>query len=429
MPVTDDIDLYPPDVEHVTPEAHNQRVRAVFGVTLVGVGSGLFLERALHHDLDYFWLALGIGLLVGWAQVPRFPMFVAGSIMTGFGAAAFVDSALPIPFDTTLSALCGAAGFFAVWVRYPNRARWALVPAAGFAFFGVAAFGVNLIGLFPAWLAGLMLPLFLILGGAMLVMRNSLPKRIVRTGLAVAAIGFVGAAATSVPDWSDDEIDFGPRSFETALPPIGDRTVVIDADAGSIEVVHLDGEPAPPEPIPSRMTADGRTVTTLSDRLRPDIRVEAISHGPVSGIAIEEDDNEIRLELIGPRGPFGHLGPVDYRLFVPAGTNVEAEIGSGDITARYAGGEMELDTGSGRLRVQVVDAGDSDGELDIESGSGSIEIEMANPEMTESIALDLATGSGEIVMSGQHRDDDFEREADGMQVKARTGSGDIRVTP
>src|SRR5688572_23420950 len=139
-------DLYPPDIDVVTPEIRRSRNRAMVGTFFVTIGSGLMLERMFNENLDYFLLAVGFALIAGWLQAPRFVMFAVGAITSGFAVGALFESAVSLPFETTISTLCAAAGFFAVYVRYPQAGKWAVIPAAITACVAVLATGVELIG-------------------------------------------------------------------------------------------------------------------------------------------------------------------------------------------------------------------------------------------------------------------------------------------
>ncbi len=297
-------DLYPPDVEVVTPEAHEHRKRAMVGAAVLTMGAGLLLERAVHHDLHFLMLTLGVALLAGWARAPRYKMFVAGAIFTGFGLGNFFESLVHMRFETTVSTLLGAAGFAAIYVRYPKRSSWALVPAAIFALFAVADFGFGVIGLLGS-LGDLMLPLALIAAGALLLFRRSLPRRAVVIGLIVAVAVFVSSAASNVDELHGDAGPMGftgPRRIEfssdgglSVHTVSGDITVDFDPGVdhptisregtGPADAVHVR---MPPDTAITVKTVDGDVTITHTDagELDPTLQLATVS----GNITVDGDD-------------------------------------------------------------------------------------------------------------------------------------------
>jgi DUF4097 and DUF4098 domain-containing protein YvlB len=92
--------------------------------------------------------------------------------------------------------------------------------------------------------------------------------------------------------------------------------------------------------------------------------------------------------------------------------------GSGDLQVRVAHGSVRSRCGSGNARLSEVY-----GDVDVVSGSGGLEIGLPTGV---SAKLDVHTGSGRV-----HSDlpiEDAPREAKSkITVKARTGSGDVRL--
>src|SRR3954469_17721711 len=206
----DEHDLYPPDADdrEVTKETKQHRFRVAAGATLLVWGTSLLVQRTVGVNFDTFMLGLGVGALAGWSQLRRYGWFVAGAIGVGLGMSEVTGSLIHGALGSGISSLFVAAGFAAVYVRYPRRSMWALIPAGIMALVGVAAFGVGLLGLIPRVFGHFLLPLLLVCGGALLLFRHSLPSRTVKIGLGAIVATFVLVGANSVP-----EVDHKPPSL------------------------------------------------------------------------------------------------------------------------------------------------------------------------------------------------------------------------
>ncbi|MFC6084656.1 DUF4097 family beta strand repeat-containing protein [Sphaerisporangium aureirubrum] len=101
---------------------------------------------------------------------------------------------------------------------------------------------------------------------------------------------------------------------------------------------------------------------------------------------------------------------VDYRVEVPEGMRVRVKTGSGDITLRAIGGDLDAFTGSGEI-----DANQLAGKRAIaETGSGDVELRFAG--VPDDVQVSTGSGTGVVrVPSGSY------------QVTANTGSGDRTV--
>lgn len=405
----DEQDLYPPDAEDLTPEVREHRKRVAVGTALVVWGAGLLVERALGVDLETLWLGLGLAAIAGWTQVRQYNWFVAGSIVTGIGAGSLLSAPFDNGFGAAIANLSIGAGFAAIYVRYPRRSTWALAVAAVFALIAVGAFGIGLIGLVPAALGRFLLPLLLIGGGVLLLLRHSLPPKTVKLGLAALAVSFVLVGATSVPDIDDPislDIAGGPvHTAVTELPGLDDQKLVIRTASGDVQVVAA-------EPGAGRIEARGA----------------GVHPGPFGDfIEVDEDDEEVVIDR-DTGGPFDSGGSTDFVVHLPPGTEVDIETQSGDITGTLAGVEGSLRTQSGRVRVDLANGGSErtsdDGPYEFESQSGPIRI-----DTRLLLDLDIETDSGEITVDGRRvDDDDFESsERGGVEVDVSTQSGAVRV--
>ncbi|MEA3077770.1 MAG: hypothetical protein QOF60_2678 [Actinomycetota bacterium] len=343
MRIDIDDDLYPPDADGSadTPEARHGRKRAAIGTALVVWGTGLLVQRSLGVHFETFWLALGLGAFAGWLRLRHYGWFVAGAVLTAMGLGDVAGLVLSGAFASMASSLLLALGFVAVYVRYPHRSRWALVPAAVFAFLAVASFGIGLIGLVPRLLGSFTLPMVLIAAGGLLLFRHSLPPRTVRFGLIALAIVFVLAGTSNAGSLGR----FGDAPSSTSSALVSGRTVELDAGSADVRVVELSGA-----------AADRASVT-----------------GP---------RRSVRLVNSSPTRLLFSVGSGDAVLRVPRGTPVRVNAGSGDVSVRTSSAvRWSLSSDSGDVTVNghdldSADAGGSSGpEVLVSTGSGDIDLD------------------------------------------------------
>ncbi|HVM09717.1 MAG TPA: hypothetical protein VM345_14710 [Acidimicrobiales bacterium] len=391
-------DLYPPDLEVVTPEARSARDRAMFGTFLVAIGTGLMLERTFNNDLDVFMLAVGLSLIVGWLQAPRFGMFAVGSIVTGFGAASFFSSLVSIPFEATIGNLFAAVGFAAVYVRYPHRAKWALIPAGISLLVAVASAGVSIIGLIPSAVTSLLLPLLLIGAGGLLLMRHALPPRIVKGGLVAIAVLFLASAMSSVGDWDGPNIRAGSgaaaHDFTAPLPDLDGRLLVLQAGDAAVLISTVDDD--------------------------DDASVTATTRGLPGGAIVVDDGSEIvRVSLTGPH-PLA-TGATSWELHVPEDANLRVTTTSGPIRSKFSGGDVTLRSASGPIVVEVED---DDGSLELFSASGPIHVDAGG----ESPKVVASSTSGQVIVDGRPRGTAAQLDGSGPAITVTSTSGPVVVT-
>jgi len=413
----DGLDLYPPDADDldVTHDERQSRRRAVVGTALLVWGTSLLVQVALGIDVDTFALGLGAGALAGWVQVRRYTWFVVGSILVGLGAAEVSEAVTNGAFGASVRSLLIAAGFAAIYVRYPRRSKWALVPAGILALLAAAAFGAGLIGLLPVLLGRALLPLLLVSGGALLLFRNSLPPKTVKVGLAALATIFVVVSVTSVPDAERVNIEGrageisppspleAPSGFEAAaieLPPLEDRTLVLDGSTASIE-------------FRTSQTARIEEIRTDGARLP-------------GGLVVEEDGDEWRVDLSG-LDPSSNQEP-DVVVFLPEGVELDVRLESGSIRGTLVGAKGSFRTETGSIDLEFADGGGEgkadDGPYEFDTDSGSITVR--SNLLAE---LDLKTDTGSVDVNGTSHDGRYSSDDDarGIGIEADSDSGDIRV--
>lgn len=336
-------DLYPPD-EEPTPNATRQRNRALFGTALIVWGTSLLLQRTLGLSFSTGSLAIGAGLLAGWTRLRRYLWFVGGSILTAAGIGDVAAGLLPHGLTRPLSALLLAGGFLAVYVRYPHRSSWALVPAAIFGVVSVGSAGVGLLGLLPFPSGVGLLPALLILAGAVLLFRHSLPPKPAKIALIVLGVMIVSSALGAIGHQAEHRTAFlGPRFQSTTTLPTGDgRPLVITGGSADVHVVI------------------GGPITTVSPSHRG--RAALVTSTSDGVQVVVRDDTEIR---------------------VAQGTPVRIDLGSGDAEVDSdTPVRLDLRTGSGDLAVNGDDHGhtyqhgaESSPLVEVATGSGSIDVQ------------------------------------------------------
>lgn len=242
------------------------------------------------------------------------------------------------------------------------------------------------------------------------------PVRVAGVGLAALAVGMSALSFAGLLVLQDS-------THAYAFPAV--RAVEVDAGAGDLQVL-----------------ADGGSST----------RVEARESWSFSRVRHTERvvDGVLQLQASCPDW-YGQCG-LSYVVHVPAGTTVRARTGSADVKVTGVGavdltassgnvrvrdttGELVLRSSSGDVRVTGARAG----RVSARAGSGDVDLSLA----TAPDALDLATGSGDLAVrlpdagyrlstrtgSGDEhvrvRGDD----ASPRTLTARTGSGDLDVTP
>ncbi|MEL7061208.1 MAG: DUF4097 family beta strand repeat-containing protein [Acidobacteriota bacterium] len=224
----------------------------------------------------------------------------------------------------------------------------------------------------------------------------------------LAALAFATLASTA---WADDCRHSEPRSLDEDLASAD--LVVIEARAGKLEVVGVDGD---------IVRADGKACAS-SRRLLEAIDLRAERAGGTLRIVVDTPDT-------GWRGS-ARLG---LRVDVPRDVAVQIFDSSGDIVARDLRLER-LDDSSGSARLSNLDASlieisDSSGDLDVRDVEGSLRL----ADSSGSIRVENVSGSvivtddssGDIVLRRIGGDAVVENDSSGGIV-AEDVAGDFRV--
>jgi predicted transcriptional regulator len=179
------------------------------------------------------------------------------------------------------------------------------------------------------------------------------------------------------------------RSFDRTLSASGETQLMVATGSGDIRLtrssgnqIHIHGE--------IHVSHEGS-----------EEQARAIAANP----PIEQTGNAIR---VGQHREEHWRGiSIDYQIEAPAGTQLDATSGSGEIVDEGVGKNAKLQTGSGDIRANGLD-----GAFIVQTGSGDI-----TAELTGQGDVKAQTGSGNIEIKNIHGD-----------FKAQTGSGDIKAT-
>ncbi len=117
----------------------------------------------------------------------------------------------------------------------------------------------------------------------------------------------------------------------------------------------------------------------------------------------------LKVEAVLEPGLGGNRCEVDVDVTAPAGLDLDADVGVGDIRLDDAGAAMTLETGAGDVRGSAPSP-----RLRVSTGVGDIQLD----ELVA--AISASTGTGGVTLS-------FDSAPDGT-IDASTGVGDVRVT-
>lgn len=227
------------------------------------------------------------------------------------------------------------------------------------------------------------------------------------TRLLAAATVASGIAATS---------PFSVAALQAESYTISGSTVSVYNLAGSADVVSTPGGQVVVEVV--RGGSDAADLNVEVDQIggretlrivypEGDIHYAGISGRTRTDIRVNDDgrfgDGSRRRVRVSTTG--GDVEAwADLRILMPVGSDVEVNVGLGEISAEGVDGRLVLDTGSGEIWATRVA-----GEISLDTGSGRIELEDAQGNVT------VDTGSGSVVARG----------ISGPRVSLDTGSGSI----
>ncbi len=107
--------------------------------------------------------------------------------------------------------------------------------------------------------------------------------------------------------------------------------------------------------------------------------------------------------------------------FGEVGGSLEVGCGSGSLEVATVGGRLRMRTGSGQASIRA-----AGGDVDFASGSGGLSVGLRRGQPAR---LDVVTGAGQLRSDLPVEDDPPANTAGAITIKARTGSGDVRIFP
>jgi hypothetical protein len=255
--------------------------------------------------------------------------------------------------------------------------------------------------LIPAIFGHLLLPALLIAAGGTLLMRRSLPRKVVRNALIGSAALFVLIGASSVDDVGDAfHFSHFRRTVPVEVPALEGRTLVIVGGTGQVEVIE--GEEL-------RVNA---TISGLGDRNQlPTVRASTSDKNVTVGLF---QDSSTRQRF--------NFRSVAYSVTVPEGTDLQIRTTTGNIDAEVAGGDVLLESTTGNIDLQILDGTASDATFGLQSTTGNIEV-----DTDKRIDLDLASSTGRVEVNGEKVSEPFSRTIDGLDLQVVTTTGNIDI--
>jgi hypothetical protein len=145
-----------------------------------------------------------------------------------------------------------------------------------------------------------------------------------------------------------------------------------------------------------------------------------------TAITLEHVDGDLRLRYgSGPAQIQRVTGSAVIRAgsgtatFGQVGGSLEVGCGSGSLEVGTAGGRVRMRTGSGQASI-----GAAGGDVDFTSGSGGLSVGLRPGQPAR---LDVVTGAGQLRSELPVEDSPPADTARAITIKARTGSGDVRI--
>ena len=147
--------------------------------------------------------------------------------------------------------------------------------------------------------------------------------------------------------------------------------------------------------------------------------------------AVYEDDDRCTLEdgyrraRRNDRGGWNHRTRASFTVQVPAGVQVEANTGNGEISVNGAGNDVRANSGNGKILISGTDgrvtANTGNGEVIVEGARGEVDVSTGNGNVRVSTStgpVNANSGNGDIIIS-------MERVSRAADMKFSTGNGEI----
>jgi len=386
-------------------------------VLLVLVGVAALVDNVSGVDFGSF-VPLGIGLafLVAWATTGQQGFLIPGGILTGVGTGVVLDAALDL--DGSIVPLCLGAGFCLITaLGGRERQTWPLIPGGILAAVGLAGVvdtaGWDVSADVTHWI----LPSAVIGAGLLVIFHRTVPRQLVP--ILIGLLVLAAAVGVGLAGWDIGRV----RVSETRaldLPSLEGRVLRVEAGSGDVAIRTGDAGSA------ALLEARGGDEDDARARLRD------------TDVIVAEQDGLVVVRLGDADGV-----SVSFRLQVPRGTDIQVEVGSGQVDVDGAGGVVALVAGSGDISFSGTAL-----ELDAETGSGDLTVAYTG---RAALRTTLGTGSGEVAFAASGRpafdvetssgdievfgfdesgdsEDAFRADGTDGSVVIRTGSGDVTLT-
>jgi hypothetical protein len=213
-------------------------------------------------------------------------------------------------------------------------------------------------------------------------------------------------------------------SFDRTFTIQGPVQLEVSTGSGSVRIIATTGDDV-------RIHGDIRAHGWSSEDAHAKMR-DIAAHPPVS-----QENNLIR---IGGNQRLRNFS-IDYRIEVPAATELHCGTGSGDVEvqgiqgpatftsgsgsihASDIGNDVQATTGSGGIRLSdiqgQVQAGAGSGDVSVDGAKGAVRLRSGSGKLeigSPNDAVVAETGSGDVVVNGAHAD-----------LRVRTGSGAVQI--
>ncbi|HMQ10424.1 MAG TPA: DUF4097 family beta strand repeat-containing protein [Oligoflexia bacterium] len=195
----------------------------------------------------------------------------------------------------------------------------------------------------------------------------------------------------------------------------------------------------------------GDVVITASKSNQLKVDYEKIKFSEHCSLAVDKKPESIWIEVKKNKKPWGEDCKVNFEISLPKKTDMEINIGSGNLNIIGVEGESKINIGSGDLSYKAawideitVKSGSGDinihglaGEVDILTGSGDVDLDYAEHAVPASLVL--RSGSGSIAAKGLKGDTDIitgsgsielsynQKLQDKGEISIKSGSGDAKI--
>jgi len=413
-------------------------MRAVVGTVLILIGLSVLVERLTGVRPVVVPLGIGVLLLTGWGGSRRYSFLLAGSVVTGAGAAILLGRFLPTQFPVLLL-LFLSASFLAIRLASGRRSVWAAITSGVLAAVALSLAYLELFDHLPVASGSYTLPIAVILLGVLILFQRAMPGLTRQTFIGILVA--VAVLAVSAANWSAD-----PKG-RLLLPDFGRPTL----EQGGI--VHMQSELPTGMPVEVQELPTGlppgvhRTgnlgVLRITNGL-PLIKTDYYDYkgeggNKVSPVTVTKEVDKVRITIRNDVAAF-FLKPIELSL--PQGVHLtvnvrsttvaldlsaaSVSINATDATVDVKGevGDLEIVNTAGPVVVTV--QGDAPPKVLVETTSGSVSIHYLGDPTIEVTTQTGSTqaGGNEFAPGGT-----FSKAGTAGTITVRTVSGNVRLMP